>query len=89
MRREADPADRRRKLLWLTPEGQAVTRKMKSAVGRAQARIVAPLNEQEARQFIGLLDKLVEKDRDARFRNADEVLGFLSRKFYQSEADLR
>jgi CheY-like chemotaxis protein/tRNA A-37 threonylcarbamoyl transferase component Bud32 len=30
-----------------------------------------------------LLDKLVEKDRDARFRNADEVNGFLSRKFYQ------
>jgi len=30
-----------------------------------------------------LLDKLVEKDRDARFRNADEVIGFLSRKFYQ------
>jgi CheY-like chemotaxis protein/tRNA A-37 threonylcarbamoyl transferase component Bud32 len=30
-----------------------------------------------------LLDKLVEKDRDARFRNADEVLGFLSRKFDQ------
>jgi CheY-like chemotaxis protein/tRNA A-37 threonylcarbamoyl transferase component Bud32 len=28
-----------------------------------------------------LLDKLVEKDRDARFRNADEVIGFLSRKF--------
>jgi eukaryotic-like serine/threonine-protein kinase len=30
-----------------------------------------------------LIDKLVEKDRDARFRNADEVIGFLSRKFYQ------
>jgi eukaryotic-like serine/threonine-protein kinase len=30
-----------------------------------------------------LLDKLVEKDRDARFRNADEVIGFLSRKFHQ------
>lgn len=30
-----------------------------------------------------LLDKLVEKDRDARFRNADEVIGFLSRKYYQ------
>jgi eukaryotic-like serine/threonine-protein kinase len=33
-----------------------------------------------------LIDKLVEKDRDARFRNADEVLGFLSRKFYQPSA---
>jgi len=30
-----------------------------------------------------LMDKLIEKDRDARFRNADEVIGFLSRKFYQ------
>jgi eukaryotic-like serine/threonine-protein kinase len=30
-----------------------------------------------------LLDKLVEKDRDARFRNADEVIGFLSRNFEQ------
>ena len=34
-----------------------------------------------------LLDKLLEKDREARFRNADEVLGFLSRKFYQSLAE--
>ncbi|HWA38040.1 MAG TPA: protein kinase [Burkholderiales bacterium] len=33
--------------------------------------------------YQALLDKLVEKDRDARFRNADEVIGFLSRKFYQ------
>lgn len=30
-----------------------------------------------------LIDRLVEKDRDARFRNADEVIGFLSRKYYQ------
>jgi DNA-binding response OmpR family regulator len=30
-----------------------------------------------------LLDKLLEKDRDARFRNSDEVIGFLSRKYYQ------
>jgi serine/threonine-protein kinase PpkA len=33
-----------------------------------------------------LLDKLVEKDRDARFRNADEVIGFLSRKLEQEVA---
>ena len=30
-----------------------------------------------------LLDKLLEKDRDARFRNADEVIGYLSRKLTQ------
>jgi DNA-binding response OmpR family regulator len=37
-------------------------------------------------QYQRLMDKLVEKDRDARFRNADEVLGFLSRKYQQGSA---
>jgi len=41
-----------------------------------------PLPEHLA-QYQRLLDKLLEKDRDARFRNADEVIGFLSRKFHQ------
>ena len=31
VRREADPADRRRKLLWVTPEGQKVALQMKRA----------------------------------------------------------
>jgi DNA-binding response OmpR family regulator len=35
-----------------------------------------------------LLDKLVEKDREARFRNADEVIGFLSRNFEQERLDV-
>jgi FixJ family two-component response regulator len=30
-----------------------------------------------------LLDKLLDKDRDARYRNADEVIGFLERKYFQ------
>ncbi|HEX7055284.1 MAG TPA: protein kinase [Burkholderiales bacterium] len=34
-----------------------------------------------------LLDKLLEKDRDARFRNADEVIGFLVRKLEQGHLD--
>jgi eukaryotic-like serine/threonine-protein kinase len=34
-------------------------------------------------QYQRLIDKLIEKDRDARFRNADEVIGFLSRNFEQ------
>ena len=41
----------------------------------------------ELSDYQRLLDKLVEKDRDARFRNADEVLGFLARKFYQLPTD--
>ena len=40
-------------------------------------------------QYRSLMDKLVEKDRDARFRNADEVIGFLSRKYYQGTGAYR
>jgi CheY-like chemotaxis protein/tRNA A-37 threonylcarbamoyl transferase component Bud32 len=42
-----------------------------------------PAMPEEFSPYQRLIDKLVEKDRDARFRNADEVLGFLSRKFDQ------
>jgi serine/threonine-protein kinase PpkA len=44
-----------------------------------------PLPEPLA-QYQRLVDKLVEKDREARFRNADEVIGFLSRKFERQPA---
>ena len=37
-------------------------------------------------QYQWLLDKLLEKDRDARFRNSDEVVGYLSRKFDKGES---
>jgi DNA-binding NarL/FixJ family response regulator len=40
-------------------------------------------------QYQRLMDKLVEKDREARFRNADEVIGFLSRKYYQGTGAYR
>jgi DNA-binding response OmpR family regulator len=43
-----------------------------------------PLLPEHLAQYQKLMDKLVEKDRDARFRNADEVIGFLSRKYYQA-----
>ena len=42
-----------------------------------------PALPQRLDRYQRLIDKLMEKDRDARFRNADEVIGFLSRKFYQ------
>src|SRR5688572_28734724 len=35
-----------------------------------------------------LIDKLIEKDRDARFRNADEVIGFLARNFEQEKPEI-
>src|SRR5574343_66674 len=59
VRREADPNDRRRKLLWVTPEGEKTTQQMKRAVARAQTRILGPLNATEREQFMRLLGKLV------------------------------
>jgi CheY-like chemotaxis protein/tRNA A-37 threonylcarbamoyl transferase component Bud32 len=43
----------------------------------------APALPESLSRYGRLIEKLVEKDREARFRNADEVIGFLSRKFYQ------
>ena len=40
----------------------------------------------ELSKYQRLLDKLLEKDRDARFRNADEVLGFIQRKLSETAA---
>jgi len=45
-----------------------------------------PALPEHLQQYQRLLDKLLEKDREARFRNADEVLGFLTRKFQQNPA---
>ena len=59
VRREADPLDKRRKLLWATPEGEQVALQMKRAVSRAQKRIVSPLNARERDQLAALLAKLV------------------------------
>jgi DNA-binding MarR family transcriptional regulator len=59
VRREPDPADRRRKLLWVTPEGAQVAQRMKRAVARAQGRIVGPLDAKEADELVRLLGKLI------------------------------
>ena len=45
-----------------------------------------PALPERLERYQRLFDKLLEKDRDARFRNADEVIGYLSRKFYQQGA---
>ena len=59
VRREADAGDRRRKLLWVTDEGAAAALRMKRAVTKAQARILAPLKAAEQKQLLALLDRLV------------------------------
>ena len=62
--RKADPTDRRRKLLWITPLGETVALGMKLAVGKAQERILAPLEAHERVQMLGLLTKLVSGHED-------------------------
>jgi DNA-binding MarR family transcriptional regulator len=59
VRREPDAGDRRRKLLWVTPEGEQAALRMKRAVARAQTRILGPLGAAERRQLVQLLGKLV------------------------------
>lgn len=58
--READPGDKRRKLLWITPKGEKVAAGMKRAVVKAQRRIVGPLDATEREQLAALLRKLIE-----------------------------
>ncbi len=59
VRREPDELDRRRKLLWVTPQGEQAAQAMKRAVVKAQARIVSPLDAAERQRLIELLGKLV------------------------------
>lgn len=60
VRREPDEADRRRKLLWVTPDGEQAALRMKRAVAKAQNRILAPLDAAERDELITLLGKLVD-----------------------------
>jgi DNA-binding MarR family transcriptional regulator len=62
--RKADPDDKRRKLLWITPEGEKVALGMKRAVSKAQGRIVSPLDAEERVQLSALLAKLVSGHED-------------------------
>jgi len=59
VRREADPADKRRKLLWVTPAGEKVALKMKPAVSKVQSRLLAPLSKAEREQLGALMGKLI------------------------------
>ena len=65
VRRQADQLDRRRKLLWVTPEGARAAQAMKRSVAKAQARILEPLNAAERKQLVALLRKLVTRHDDA------------------------
>ena len=60
VRREPDAADRRRKRLWITADGERAALSMKRAVTKVQSRLLNPLAPAERQQLIHLLDRLVE-----------------------------
>lgn len=62
--RQASPDDRRVRLLQVTAEGEALLRKVVPAMLRAQARIVAPLAEDERPRFLEMLKTVVEANND-------------------------
>lgn len=61
VRRKADAKDRRRKLLWVTADGERAALAMKRAVAKAQVRILAALEPAERDQLVLLLEKLVTR----------------------------
>ncbi len=58
LRREADPLDKRRKLLWLTAQGRKAANQMKSPVQKVQDKLLEPLSEDERVQLLALLRKI-------------------------------
>ena len=61
VRRKADADDKRRKLLWITPDGERAAKAMKRVVAKAQSRILGPLDAAERDQLLKLLEKLVSR----------------------------
>jgi len=58
--RQPDPADRRARLLFLTPEGRKALAEADRAAHRSRDVLLDPLAPEERRQFMLLLEKLVE-----------------------------
>ncbi len=58
--RRAGVEDKRTKLLFLTPKGQAIIRKLDAAADRVGKRLLAPLPPSERTRFLKLLAQLSE-----------------------------
>ena len=59
LRRERDPQDRRRRLLWITAEGERVVEALRAPIARSQARLLQALTPTEAAELGRLLRKVV------------------------------
>src|SRR5271156_936874 len=59
VQRAPDPADQRRNLITLTPEGHRRARQLDKVVDRVQEEILAPLKQAESAELIALLQRLL------------------------------
>lgn len=59
--READARDRRRKRLWVTPDGREAVREIRRAAKRAQTRVMGPLAAEEQEILKELLSKMITR----------------------------
>ncbi|MGW0193370.1 MarR family winged helix-turn-helix transcriptional regulator [Nonomuraea sp. NPDC003201] len=58
--RAPDPADRRRNVITLTPEGIQQVRRLHTLIASLQDELFAPLSQPEREQLSGLLTRLLE-----------------------------
>jgi MarR family transcriptional regulator, lower aerobic nicotinate degradation pathway regulator len=58
LRREPSPSDKRRKLLWLTLEGENAAMQMKKPAKKVQQRLMQSLSEEQRAQFVALLKRI-------------------------------
>ena len=58
--RQADPADKRRKLLVVTPQGIQAMARIQADVARVQDQILSPLSQEDQQRFVALLSQLVQ-----------------------------
>ena len=65
LRRAIDPADKRKRLLELTPAGEKLLTRVQPVVRRAQERLFAPFDAEERELLVRLLDRLIEIDETA------------------------
>jgi DNA-binding MarR family transcriptional regulator len=61
VRRQADENDRRRKRLWVTPEGCAVVSQIRRAAARTQRRLLEPLDSREQERLLQMLGKVIAR----------------------------
>ena len=60
VQRSTSPSDRRRKVVSLTPRGRTNMKSIKRKARRVDEELLQPLNQQERRQLISLLERLAE-----------------------------